>query len=145
MSKTWVLVDVGRNVQGPKCPLLWCGFRRNILLVSQSTTTAHNLKEKNVYFSRKFGFSIRKKLQIATTKQLFVLYLSELLFLLKLIFFLLWRLYSFNGRHFTRPEWRRCDGAERSLYVAHDQKKKKKDPILYRKANTKLSFSNNSV
>ena len=28
MSKTWVRIDFGRNVQGPKCPLLWCGFRR---------------------------------------------------------------------------------------------------------------------
>ena len=38
MSETWVQVDFGRNVQGPKCPLLWCGFRR-FLLVTQSTTT----------------------------------------------------------------------------------------------------------
>ena len=36
MSKNWVLVDFGRNVQGPKYHLLWCRFWRNILLVKQS-------------------------------------------------------------------------------------------------------------
>ena len=39
--------DFGRNVLSPKCPLLWYGFRRNVLLVTQSTITRPVITKSN--------------------------------------------------------------------------------------------------
>ena len=48
MSKNWVRVDFGRNVQGPKYPLLWCGFWRNVLFVKQNTITVKTVTKSNM-------------------------------------------------------------------------------------------------
>ena len=48
ISKNWVRVNFGRNVQGPKYPLVWCKFGQNVLLVKQSTTTMPIVTNSNM-------------------------------------------------------------------------------------------------